>query len=65
MDDKTLTELIKVVSGKKYTKNWNFWARLARADIVKVHGKDRVEKVTLTDNGRRFMPDKRYWHKYL
>lgn len=47
---------MKVCNGEKHTKNWNFWASLARQDIVNIISKPApqhgVSSIEITDWGR-------------
>lgn len=50
-----LEEMRKVFNGEKYTKRWDFWAPLARADLVTIHSKSPpkygISFVQLTETG--------------
>ncbi|MFA5152103.1 MAG: hypothetical protein WC554_06075 [Clostridia bacterium] len=56
MTKEQIRELTAVLNGKKYTKRWDFWASLARQDIVKIHSKPAphcgVESIEITDWGK-------------
>ena len=52
MNSKQRAEITKMLNNQKYTKSWNFWAPLVRANIVHMeHKNDKVISISITSWG--------------